>query len=301
MRARLLPAVLLLAAALLRAPAQTPTASPNVRTGTLAAIDKEAATLTVKTRTGAETPYRITEKTRILREKKTAALDAFKPGDAVVVRFRKSSVGPPTLYDLADKQSWEWLSRIRRETTQVAIREITEDYLQAAEGTDQAAIEYRITGKTAWSREGRPASPGDFKAGERVHVVPRLLPGGGLMAVAVSDTPDSAAKLKERSKAYVSGSVKAISVERRELSLHTLAGDSRDLPIASDCVVRRDSRDVPLSAVKPGQSVTVRLARNEEGEQSATRITIKTRRESRRRSPAPAKPAPVPKKPQAVR
>src|SRR2546430_8029056 len=106
----------------LAAPAQTKSStSANVRTGTIVSLDQDAATLTLLPKSGPTLIYRLTEKTQILRGKKRAETSAFKAGDAVVVRFRKSSVGPPTLYDLADKESWEWLARIRKETTQVTV------------------------------------------------------------------------------------------------------------------------------------------------------------------------------------
>src|SRR5437867_552581 len=94
----------------------------NVQTGTLVSIDSDQATLVLKTKAGAEVSYRLTEKTKILRDKKPVEAQAFKAGDAIVVRFRKSSVGPATLYDLDDKPSWEWLTRIRKNRTLVTIK-----------------------------------------------------------------------------------------------------------------------------------------------------------------------------------
>ena len=270
------------------------TTSPNVKFGTLVSVDSEAATLVLKPKTGADITYRLTEKTKVLRDRKAVESSTFKAGDSIVVRFRKSSVGPASLYDLTDRPSWDWLSRIRRETTQVTIQEINEDALEAVDSG--APIAYRITEKTSWAKSGKPSSAADFKAGEKVYVVPRLLPSGGIMAIAVSDSTDSAAKLKERSRIYVTGTVKVINPEKRLLNLQSVAGDNRELPIAESCVVRKESKDQPLSAVKPGQTVTVRLARDDENEQHITRITIQTKKAAKSRPPAPAKKTPLPAK-----
>src|SRR5437016_2658874 len=127
MHARLLvlPALLVIVSLSLPAIAQTRKSAShpaNVQTGTLVSLDAAAATLTLKPKSGADIPYRLTEKTKILRAKKTVEADAFKAGDTVVVRFRKSSVGPASLYDLADKPSWEWLTKLRKETTLVTVK-----------------------------------------------------------------------------------------------------------------------------------------------------------------------------------
>ena len=269
--------------------------SPNVKFGTLVSQDAEAATIVLKPKTGADITYRLTEKTVILQNRKAVESGAFKPGDSIVVRFRKSSVGPANLYDLTDKPSWEWLSRIRKETTQVILQEIAEDEIKTAESG--AEIAFRITEKTAWSKAGKPCSAEDYKAGEKVYIVPRLLPSGGIMALAVSDSTNSAAILKERSRIYVTGAVKVINSEKRILNLLSVAGDNRELPIADDCVVRKDSKDQPLTAVKPGQTVTLRLGRDEENEQQITRITIQTKKSTRRPTAKPATPV---KKPPAM-
>src|SRR6266487_2940491 len=95
MHARLLvlPALLVIVSLSLPAVAQTKKSAShpaNVQTGILVSLDAAAATLTLKPKTGADIPYRLTEKTKILRAKKTVEAVAFKVGDAVVVRFRKS-------------------------------------------------------------------------------------------------------------------------------------------------------------------------------------------------------------------
>jgi hypothetical protein len=255
-------------------------------------VDTAAAVLTLKPRSGPNVPYRYTEKTRLTRGKKTVEIGAFSPGDEVIVRFRRSSVGPASLYDLADKPSWEWLNRVRHEITPVTVKEIADDLLRTTEGPDAAEVDYRVTDNTLWAKDGHPVAPVDFVAGDIVYIVPRLLPGGSVLAVGVSDTKEMAARLKERSRFTVTGTLKTVNLATRAVSLHTLAGDSRDITLLPDCVVRRAAKDVAFGALKAGQTVTVHLTRNDEGEKVGKQITIQTKR--------PAKKPPK-KKPQDSR
>jgi hypothetical protein len=270
----------------------------NVQTGTVVAVDGTAGTLILKPRTGPDITYHLTDKTHVLKSKKTVDATEFKSGDAVVVRFRRSTAGPASLYDMADKASWEWLDRLRHETTPVTVVEATDESLKAAEGADRAEVDYRVTEKTAWQKSGKPAAATDFKAGDRVYVVPRLLPSGSIMASAVSDAQEGAAVLKERSRSTVSGVVKALDGPKRALRLHTVAGEEREIVLAPDVVVRQASKDVPLTILHPGLNVSVRLARTADNEVEASRITIQSRKTFAKKPARVAKPVvKVPVKP----
>lgn len=266
------------------------TRNANVQMGTIVSVDAAAGAVMLKPKSGVDITYHLTDKTHVLKEKKTVEPQAFKPGETVVVRFRKSTAGPSSLYDLADRVSWEWLDRLRHETTAVIVAEVSEDSLRASEGADKAEVEYRVTEKTSWQKGGKPAAPTDFKTGDRVFVVPRLLPGGNIMAMAVADASEGAAVLKERSKATVSGTVKAIDAAKHALQMHTSAGEDRDLQLAPDVVVRLGSKDVPLTSVRPGQAVSVHLTRSAEDELVASRITIQTRKSAARKPAKTTKP-----------
>src|SRR5205823_1038129 len=115
-------------------------------------------------------------------------------------------------------------------------------------------------------------------------VEPRLLPNGTVMAIAIADSSDAADKLKERSKFTVTGTVKVINVPKRLIDIHTVAGDERELAIAPDCTVRQASKDVPITAIKPSQTVTAHLTRNDEGEQVANKITIQSKKTTAKKS-----------------
>lgn len=256
--------------------------SAVIQAGALVSIDPATATLILKPRVGPEQTFRYSETTTIYRNKKRASVSDFTSGTPIVVRYRRSSAGPPNLYDLADSASWEWLDRVRHATTRATIKEITEEHLHVLEGEGQAEIEYRITARTQWSRGGKPVSPDDFKPGESVYVAPRLMARGRILAVAVSDAANSANILKERTRPTVTGEVTAVDLAVRTLALRTVAGDARELALSPDCKVRQSSRDVPPNALRVGQTVTAHLRRNEQGERLVTLVTIQTKRGGKR-------------------
>jgi len=264
--------------------------SANVKAGTFVSVDTSGATITLKPRLGSNVVYRYTEKTQMLRDKKPAEIDAFKTGDEVVVRFKKSKIGPAALYDLADKKSWEWLVRLRTQTVIVTLKELSEESLQGTEGADSTAVTYKVSDKTLFSHAGKTASASDFKAGDKVYVVPRSLPSGNIMAVAVADSLATAERLKERAKTTVGGTVRAIDLTKHILNLHTIAGDERELLLDPECTVRQASKDVPLSAVHTGLQINAHVTHNDEGELVVNKITILSKRTTTKK-PTTIKPA----------
>src|SRR5258708_15036317 len=106
------------------------------------------------------------------------------------------------------------------------------------EGHAAGHILANITKKPIGKKGKSPATSADFKPGSKVYVAPRMLPSGGIMAIGISETPQATARLKERSKPTLSGTVKAISAEKKTLSIHSLRCDDRNLNIAVDVVVR---------------------------------------------------------------
>lgn len=269
---------------------QTVRRSPprNVVVGAISAVDPAAATITVAPRTGPPQTFRYTDHTRFLTARRLTQPSALKQGDVVVVRYRKTAVGPPTLYDVCDRPSWDWLDRIRHETTRVTILAVDSEALKVAGGADGSEIEYRITEKTLWARAGKDATPSSYKAGDVVFVTPRLLPGGAVMAIAVSDTAADAARLKERARSTVSGTVRSFDLATKTLAVLTAAGDDRRFSLDAGVVIRMASKPVPVSALRPGAPVTVHFRRTLEGDEAAFQITIQTKRPARPRPPSSA-------------
>ncbi|HZP81894.1 MAG TPA: hypothetical protein VFB21_09675, partial [Chthonomonadaceae bacterium] len=169
------------------AAAQTPSKSANIKTGEIAALDTQTETLTLKDRAGRSTLTILTEKTRCLKAHRMVQASDFKVGETVTLRLRKSrSGGPPLVVEMSDPATALWLRGLRSKTVSGAIKEISEESLTLAVGPDE--LSYTLSAKTRWSRGGKEIPASEFKAGDRVFVVPRALPSGALMARAVSDT-----------------------------------------------------------------------------------------------------------------
>lgn len=293
--------LLLVTAAVAAMSAQTtPAASlkaDNVRVGQIAALDASTGTITL---TGARPPaaFRLTSRTVLMRGCRTVAADAFSAGQTVVVRFRKSAQPPQPLYDLVDRESWDWLLRVRRAITEVRVTRVGEDAIEGDEARKAVPVTYRVTPKTLCRLKGVDAEPAGLKIGDRVWVAPRLLPGGQAMAVAVADSEADAARLRERTMPSVTGTLTAFDAAARALTMSTRAGDRRDLTLADGCVVRRESREVGPSALRTGVAITAHLRRGDDGERRVVRVTVHAKAPSAPRAPSGAgKPGGAPRSP----
>ncbi|MEP6754011.1 MAG: hypothetical protein ABJA67_00805 [Chthonomonadales bacterium] len=282
--------------ALLQSPSISQTAKKtnylvNTRSGQLFSIDPTAATLILKPRIGVNVTYRYSEKTQFVKNFTWAEPIAFKPGDPIVVRFRKGSVGPSSATDVVDKASFDWLNRIRHEPVQVMIKEISEESLLVTDGPTKAEIEYKLSEKTTYTKGGKAATLADFKVGETVHVIPRSLPGGNLQAIAVADIKVDAIHLKERSKLTVTGTIRAIDLKKMILSFRSTTGDDRDFEIAEECVATQLGKPIALTQLHAGLNATIHLTRREEDSQVVTKITVHSKKSSTRK-PVIRKPLP---------
>lgn len=270
---------------------RTSSRSANIKTGEIVALDAETETLTLKDRTGKSTLYVLTEKTRCLKAHRMVQTADFKVGETVTLRLRKSrSGGPPLIVELSDPATALWLRGLRSKTVSGPIKEISEESLTLAVGPDE--LNYTLSEKTRWSRGGKEIPASEFKAGDRVFVVPRALPSGALMARAVSDTENGAAQLKERTARSVKGVLQNLDAGAHKLTLATVAGDLRTLPYTDETEVRMSGKTLPLSVLKVGQHIGLSLKKDEEGEQFITRITLTTtKRAPRRAAPGAANAA----------
>ncbi len=236
--------------------------SANMKTGEIAAIDTTAQTLTLKERTGKTVTYALTDRTHILKNKRPVELSDFKVGDVVALRVRKARGDePPKVGEMADPETAQWLKGLRTKTQAVAVKEISEDRLVASLGGDE--VSYVISDKTRWSKGGKEAAPEDFKAGETVYIVPRGLPNGAIMARAVADSEQAAARLKERLARSLHGTLQGLDTTQHQITLLTAAGETRILPYTEETEVRQGGKTLPLAALKPGQRVSVSIRRNE--------------------------------------
>jgi hypothetical protein len=160
----------------------------------------------------------------------------------------------------------------------VTIRAVDEENLRAEEGPDASEIVYRVTDKTRWSKTGKTAGPSDYKPGDTAFVTPRLLPGGAVMAVGVSDTAADAAKMKERARTVVTGVVRSFEAAQHRLVILSAAGDERRFALDPNVTIRMSSRPVSSASLRPGVPVTVHFRRELAGEEVAFQLTIQSRK-----------------------
>jgi|SRR5579884_3345246 len=246
----------------------------NVKMGQIAALDADAGTITL-TGAGDSATFALTTKTHCWRNKRAAQTTDFKAGDAVVLHIRRSSTGDlPKVTEMADPTTWNWLRKMQRETTVGTLREIGEQSVTITVGADAIPVTYATSDKTRWSKGGKEVDPDQFKVGDPVAIVPRALPGGGIGARVIADSPTAAARAKESLSRIVSGSVKSVDITGHTLTLLTKAGVTRTLPCAETAVLQKGDKTLPLDLLKPGQNVRVHLKRNADGEESVTRIQI---------------------------
>jgi Cu/Ag efflux protein CusF len=260
-----------------------------VKTGEIAAMDRDAETITLKDKSGKSTDYSfLTDKIKCLKAKRAAKLSDFKPGDTVVIHVRKSRKDNSySITEIADPASWDWLTEMRRKLTTATITELDEESLAVTVGPDNLPLSYVVSEKTRWMRNGKEATAADFKAGEKVSIVPRALPSGNIMASVVSDTQEGAAQGKERKALSVHGVIKSLDPTAKKITLLTVAKDERTLRMADELEVHSGSKTLPLTALKTGQHINARVRHADMEEDTVYRITLETGS----RTTAPKKPA----------
>ena len=256
---------------------RTASKSPNVKTGEITAIDPKKDTVAIKESGGTTASYALLDKTHYFKNKREAKPDDFKPGDAVVIHIRHSrSTGEGQAIELTDKASWDWLDGIKHTTTVAKVKEIDDDALTVTLGADAVPLTYTVSDKTLWNKGGKACKPEDFKPGESVSIVPRSLPSGGIMASIVADTPQGAAQGKERKALSVHGFIQSLDAAMHTLMLKTEAADSRIFTYRDKTEVHLSSKTLTPTALKVGQSVTVRIRHDEDDKETVWSVTIGT-------------------------
>lgn len=258
----------------------------NVRAGVLVDITLPVGQVVIKPRVGEQLTYLLGPNTQILKSKRKTEPRNFHPGDEVVVRFRKSKTEFPLLYEITDKISADWLNTVRKQTMSVTLVQVGEGELTAEEGAERNPVTYRFTDKTLWGKSGKDASEKEFKPSETVYIVPRLLPSGGLMATAIADTPELAARLRERNMRTLTGTIKTVDIPRKIIKVETVSGDQRELALSADCMISTGKNFLPVTALKAGDQVSITLKRSTDGDRIVTRITLRTTGKSRKATPA---------------
>lgn len=251
--------------------------SASVRSGQLVGFDAAQGTLALRNRAGQVEQYALSEKMRYMKGKKEVEATDFKVGDLVVAHLRKSrETNGKLVSELSDMASWTWLSEVRRNVSMAVVKSVGEDTLEVAVGTEGVPLTYHLSDHTLCRKNGKEATPTDFKAGDKIYVAPRPLPSGEIQARAIADSETAVAQLKEESGTTVHGVIKTVDPAAHKLTLLTRAGETRDLIGTPDTNIHKAGKTLTWSLLKSGTPVSVRLRSNEVGDTEIWRITIES-------------------------
>ena len=247
--------------------------SANVKAGILVSIDADALKITIKTAAGETLSYHLSEATHYFQAKKEAEATGFKPGEAVTLKLRKvRNKADYFVFELADTESYDWLTDLRKNPKIAVIKEMGEDVLTVT--IDGTAAAYTVSDKTRWNRSGKEVSDTAFKAGDKVAIIPRALPGGAIMARVVADNLKDAELSKAEGAGILSGVFKSLDTAAQTFTLVMAGDETRVIPYNAETEVRLRTKTAKLSTLKAGQHITVHVSHGDDGKDLATRITI---------------------------
>ena len=251
--------------------------SANVKTGTIVGIDPNALTISIKTATGETLAYHLGENTRYIKAKKESDADSFKSGDGVTLKLRKvRNQADFYVFELADSESYDWLTDLRKTVKLATIKEIGDDTLTVT--IDGSEVVYTISDKTRWNRDGKEVTETAFKAGEQVAIIPRSLPSGNIMARVVADNQKNAELSKAEGAGILSGVFKSVDTQAKTITF-VMDGDvTHAVLYGAETEIRLRTKQAKLSALKPGQRIAVHILHQDDGKDLATRITIEQTR-----------------------
>ena len=231
--------------------------------------------------------------TKFWKGKSSAKRDDLKPGDAVFARVKVDN-DPPVLRELADKETWKWLDKIRKEPQAGTIDKIDSKYL-TVKFPDGTKFSYRATDKSKVSLKDKvDAGLSDLKSGQMVYLKGRTLPTLDTWLVEVSDSPialpKSASKKSSESKPKVVR--KAALPESGRLEGHTLvlipklsmfdviASDNRSLHILFNSQTKFffEGKPATARAIERGLRFSLLYQRDRFGRILATKVELYLRR-----------------------
>ena len=158
---------------------KTSSRSPNVKSGELVSIDAAKLEMILNEKNDIRNTYTFTDSTQWMQNRKSVKIDAFKPGDKIVLRLHKiRGENAKVLSEVADSTTWKWLASLRKEINSGILKTLSEDSLEVLLPPDNTPFTFSISEKTRYIRDGKSASPGSFKPGDPIFILPRSLPSG---------------------------------------------------------------------------------------------------------------------------
>lgn len=221
--------------------------------------------------------------TKFWREKHVVKRDAFKASDLITARI-KTNVDPPELRELADRQTWQWLDRIRKEPQSGTIEKIDDKYL-VLRLADGSTFTYRATDKTKVDVKAKPgAKVVDLEVGEKVFAKGRTLATLDTWLAEVTDTPPAAkpekgSKKRKAKPVMLPSSGKLDGLVLAHLApyrmfdmIHQVA--TLHITYNDRTKFYLDGRPTKSSAIQPQQKVLITYTRDKYGRIVASKVEL---------------------------
>lgn len=241
----------------------------------LVSIEPEKEQVRLQRKGGSEVQAELYKKARYWLRKAPASLESFRQmeGATVMIRMSVRSGATPAVREMADLETWKWLEKVRRGVVKAKLIALEEELL-TAEFADGTRFTYRVTPKTQWERDGQPASRANFRVGETVYLVPRLLSNLDTMLLIVSNNEKGAQIGRERSLPTVSGTLEVLDLNKQILRLRSKSGDVREFRFDDQTEFVKSGQRITADKVRLPANVTVHRRKESEGTEYAKRVTI---------------------------
>lgn len=232
--------------------------------------------------------------TRFWKGKSAAKRDDLKAGDSIYARVKVDN-DPPILRELADKETWKWLDKVRKEPQLGTIEKVDSKYVMV-KFPDGSKFSYRATDKSKVQLKDTPdAGLSDLKVGQMVYLKGRTLPTLDTWLVEVSDSPIALPKSASKSKAAAEEKKvvrKPALPDSGKLTGHTLvlipklsmfdviASDNRSLHILYNSQTKffLEGKPTTAQAIERGLRFSLLYQRDRFGRILATKVELYLRR-----------------------
>lgn len=224
-----------------------------------------------------------TPSTRRWAAKKPAERNAFGQGSVVVVRLNVDT-DPPTLREIADRETQAWLDGVRRNFVKGRIESRDQKYL-IVKFEDGATFAYRATDKSKLELQGKAvATLSDLEPGMVVWTKGRLLPTLDTWLAELRDAPPSVQPKGPKTVARpklaplppsgtLQGTLKAVVADLRLLEVEA-QGRTLHLLCPQSCEIRSSGAKVGLGALPVGGTLKAVYRRDAQGRLVASSVEV---------------------------
>jgi hypothetical protein len=215
--------------------------------------------------------------------RKPAERGAFGEGALVVVRLNVDT-DPPTLREIADRETQTWLDGLRKNFVKGKIESRDAKYL-VLRLEDGATFAYRATDRSKLELQGKAvATLADLETGMTVWAKGRLLPSLDTWLAELRDTPPSvqpkAPKAPERPKLQplapagtLQGTIRGVTATLRLLEVEA-QGRTLHFVCPQNCEFRGPGGKISFEGLRAGAAVKIAYKRDAQGRLLASSVEV---------------------------